>query len=42
MQGYGMDRVCISTGVDNTPALNLYTSIGFTPVNRYLDYTQAA
>ncbi len=38
MQMRGMDRVCISTGVSNTPALRLYESIGFKPVNRYLDY----
>ena len=42
MQSCGMDRVCISTGEDNTPALNLYTSIGFKVVNHYLDYLQAA
>jgi ribosomal protein S18 acetylase RimI-like enzyme len=40
MQAYGMDRVCISTGVSNTPALNLYTSLGFVAVNHYLDYIQ--
>ena len=40
MQAHGMDRVCISTGISNTPALNLYESIGFKVVNRYLDYTQ--
>lgn len=38
MQNYGMNRVCISTGISNTPALNLYSSLGFTIVNRYLDY----
>jgi mycothiol synthase len=38
MQAYGMDRVCISTGVSNVPARNLYESIGFKVVNRYLDY----
>jgi GNAT superfamily N-acetyltransferase len=40
MQAYGMDRVCISTGILNTPALNLYGSIGFKIVNRYLDYVK--
>jgi mycothiol synthase len=40
MQAYGMDRVCISTGVSNTPALNLYGSLGFKVVNKYLDYVQ--
>jgi ribosomal protein S18 acetylase RimI-like enzyme len=38
MQAYGMDRVCVSTGVSNTPALRLYESIGFRVVNRYLEY----
>jgi ribosomal protein S18 acetylase RimI-like enzyme len=38
MQAYGMDRVCISTGVSNAPALRLYESIGFRVVNRYLEY----
>ena len=40
MQSYGMDRVCISTGIANTPALGLYGSIGFKIVNKYLDYVQ--
>jgi len=40
MQAYDMDRVCISTGISNTPALNLYSSLGFTIVNRYLDYVR--
>jgi ribosomal protein S18 acetylase RimI-like enzyme len=40
MKAYGMDWVCISTGETNTPALNLYTSIGFKVVNRYLDYVR--
>jgi ribosomal protein S18 acetylase RimI-like enzyme len=34
----GMERVCVSTGVTNTPARNLYLSIGFKIVNQYLDY----
>lgn len=38
MKKAGMDRVCISTGITNTPARNLYESIGFKPVNQYLDY----
>jgi len=42
MQALGMDRVSISTGLNNTPALNLYESVGFTVVNRYLDYVQPA
>ena len=40
MRDYGMERVCISTGISNTPAINLYESIGFRVVNRYLDYTR--
>jgi GNAT superfamily N-acetyltransferase len=40
MKAHGMDRVCVSTGETNTPALNLYTSIGFKVVNRYLDYVK--
>ena len=40
MKASGMDRVCISTGVTNTPARNLYESIGFRVVNQYLDYTK--
>ena len=38
MQAHGMDRMCVSTGVSNTPALRLYESIGFRVVNRYLEY----
>ncbi len=38
MQALGMDRVSISTGFTNTPARSLYESVGFTVVNRYLDY----
>jgi ribosomal protein S18 acetylase RimI-like enzyme len=36
-----MDRVCVSTGVSNIPAIRLYGSIGFEIVNQYLDYVQA-
>jgi ribosomal protein S18 acetylase RimI-like enzyme len=39
MQTYGMDRVCVSTGESNVPALGLYQSLGFTVVNRYFEYT---
>jgi mycothiol synthase len=42
MQSYGMDRVCISTGVSNTPAQNLYESIGFKLVNKTFDYVKTA
>jgi ribosomal protein S18 acetylase RimI-like enzyme len=38
MQARGMDRVCVSTGESNAPALRLYASIGFKAVNQYFDY----
>jgi ribosomal protein S18 acetylase RimI-like enzyme len=41
MQALGMDRVCISTGITNTPARQLYESLGFTVVNQSLDFEQA-
>jgi ribosomal protein S18 acetylase RimI-like enzyme len=41
MQARGMDRVCVSTGVSNTPALRLYESIGFQVVNGYLEYIRS-
>ncbi|MHB8132690.1 MAG: GNAT family N-acetyltransferase [Anaerolineaceae bacterium] len=40
MKGYGMNRVCISTGVSNVPARQLYESIGFKIVNQFHDYTK--
>jgi mycothiol synthase len=40
MRAYGMDRVCVSTGIMNVPALNLYQSVGFRIVNQYLDYVK--
>lgn len=40
MKAYGMTRVCISTSMSNVPAIQLYESIGFKVVNRYLDYTK--
>ncbi len=40
MRAYGMNRVCISTGVSNTPARCLYESIGFKIVNRYFDFVK--
>jgi GNAT superfamily N-acetyltransferase len=40
MQARGMNRVCISTGVSNTPARRLYRSIGFEIVNKCLDYAK--
>jgi mycothiol synthase len=42
MKAHGMNRVCISTGISNTPARQLYESIGFTVVNQYLDYVKEA
>ena len=40
MQALGMDRVCVSTGESNTPALRLYQSLGFEIVNRYFAYAK--
>jgi len=40
LRARGMDRVCVSTGVSNMPALRLYESVGFRIVNRYLDYVK--
>ncbi|MBN1139612.1 MAG: GNAT family N-acetyltransferase [Anaerolineae bacterium] len=40
MQALGMDRVSVSTGESNTPALRLYESVGFKRVNRYLTYVR--
>jgi len=40
LKAHGMNRVCVSTGVSNTPARRLYESIGFRAVNKYLDYVQ--
>jgi len=37
LQAAGMDRACVSTGETNTPARQLYESVGFRVVNRYLD-----
>jgi mycothiol synthase len=41
MRGYGMDRVEVSTGINNTPARNLYQSLGFIPENFNLEYLKA-
>jgi ribosomal protein S18 acetylase RimI-like enzyme len=38
MQAYGMERACVSTGLENWPAIRLYESVGFKAVNSYLDY----
>src|SRR5919202_2734887 len=40
MQARGMNRVCVSTGVANTPARRLYESVGFRVVNTYLEYVK--
>jgi len=40
MQARGMDRVCVSTGISNTPAIRLYESIGFRAVNYYFEYVK--
>ncbi len=40
MKERGMQRVCVSTGVSNTPAIRLYESVGFKIVNRYLEYVK--
>jgi mycothiol synthase len=41
MRARGMTRVCVSTGVENTPAQRLYESVGFRVVNRTLEYATA-
>jgi len=40
MKAHGMERVCVSTGISNTAARNLYESVGFRVVNQYLDYVK--
>jgi mycothiol synthase len=40
MQAHGMERACVSTGIENWPAIRLYESIGFKSVNQYLDYVK--
>ena len=40
LKARGMDRVCVSTGMSNNPARQLYESVGFRIVNRYLDYVK--
>jgi ribosomal protein S18 acetylase RimI-like enzyme len=40
MQRRGMERVSVSTGVSNTPAIRLYESVGFRIVNKYLEYVK--
>jgi len=38
MKAQGMNRVCVSTTITNTPARRLYESIGFQIVNQYLEF----
>ena len=38
LQAYGMNRVCVSTGVSNIPAQNLYISIGFKRINQFIEF----
>jgi len=40
MQGRGMNRVSVSTGVSNEPGLRLYESVGFRIENRYHEYVR--
>jgi ribosomal protein S18 acetylase RimI-like enzyme len=40
MQDRGVERVSVSTGVTNTPAIRLYESVGFQIVNEYHEYVQ--
>ena len=40
MKARGMDRVSVSTGVANTPAIGLYESVGFRIENRFLEYVK--
>jgi hypothetical protein len=42
MKARGMNRVCISTGGSNTPAMRLYQSVGFKIMNRRLGYVWSA
>jgi ribosomal protein S18 acetylase RimI-like enzyme len=40
MKLHGMERACVSTGVENWPAVHLYESVGFKIVNKYRDYVK--
>ena len=40
MKERGMNRACVSTGVTNEAARQLYGSIGFKVANRYLEYVK--
>jgi mycothiol synthase len=40
MQARGMNRVSVSTGISNTPAIRLYESVGFKIVNKYIEYVK--
>ncbi len=41
MQAMGMDRVIVSTTHSNTPARNLYESVGFRIVNQYIEFLKS-
>lgn len=41
MQALGMQRACISTGVNNQAARCLYESVGFSVVNQYIEYVKS-
>lgn len=40
LQGQGMEQAIICTGEGNTPALNLYASLGFRPYNTFRFYAK--
>jgi mycothiol synthase len=40
MKARGMNRVCVSTGVSNFPAIRLYESVGFQTVNQFIEYVK--
>jgi mycothiol synthase len=40
MQARGMNRVSVSTGVSNVPAIRLYEGVGFKIVNNFLEYVK--
>jgi mycothiol synthase len=40
LQASGMERVSVSTGEFNAPALRLYESVGFAMENRYIEYVK--
>lgn len=40
IQSYGMNRVCVSTSITNTPAKSLYESIDFLTDNQFFEYVK--